>query len=153
MPRSMTRLSISQRHALLLYESFTVSSDSPPTQTGSPAIFDYGANGPCFGADALKIPLGLAPQMARSRCIRCVTLPLLTIIFQGSSYAGVVGSSNLGKRDAAGSRGARSRLGSHYERLGNGGRSLFTEKEGMDAQLAELRVYTSPGREGAWPAP
>ena len=44
--------------------------DSEPeylAKTGSPAIFDYGANGPCFGADALKIPLGLAPQMVRCR--------------------------------------------------------------------------------------
>ena len=40
-----------------------------PYQTGSPAIFDYGANGPCFGADALKIPLGLAPTMARHACL------------------------------------------------------------------------------------
>ena len=67
---------------------------------------------------------------------------------QGSSYAGVGGSTDLGARDAAGSRAARSRLGSHYERRGDGGRSLFTDQEGIDAQLTELLIYTSPGREG-----
>ena len=67
---------------------------------------------------------------------------------QGSSYAGVGGSTDLGARDAAGSRAARSRLGSHYERRGDGGRTLFTDEEGIDAQLTELLIYTSPGREG-----
>ena len=66
---------------------------------------------------------------------------------QGSSYA-VVGSSDLGKRNATGGRGARSRLGSHFARRADGGRTLFADGEGMDATLAELRVYTSPGREG-----
>jgi hypothetical protein len=105
--------------------------DAPPEllrKVGAPAIFDYGLNGPCFGADALKIPLGIAPQM-------------------GSSYA-VVGSASLGSRNAAGGRGARSRLGSHYARRADGGRTLFADAEGMDATLEELRVYTSPGREG-----
>ena len=66
---------------------------------------------------------------------------------QGSSYA-VVGSADLGARNAAGGRNARSRLGSHYARRADGGRSLFSDAEGMDATLTELRVYTSPGREG-----
>jgi len=60
----------------------------------------------------------------------------------------VVGSNDLGRRDAEGSRSARSRLGTHFARLEGGGRSLFTEAEGMDATLTELRVWTSPGREG-----
>jgi hypothetical protein len=66
---------------------------------------------------------------------------------QGSSYA-VVGSADLGARNAAGGRNARSRLGSHYARRADGGRTLFADDEGMDATLTELRVYTSPGREG-----
>ena len=66
---------------------------------------------------------------------------------QGSSYA-VVGSSNLGARNAAGGRNARSRLGSHFARRADGGRTLFSDAEGADATLVELRVYTSPGREG-----
>ena len=37
---------------------------------GSPAIFDFGAQGPTFGVDGLRIPLGNAPR-------------------NGSSYAGV----------------------------------------------------------------
>lgn len=37
-------------------------------QVGGPgaAIFDFGVQGPCFGADGLKIPLGLAPSMVLS---------------------------------------------------------------------------------------
>lgn len=66
----------------------------------------------------------------------------------GSSYAGVGGSLDLGPRNAAGNRSARSRLGSHFARRGDGGRTLFTDEEGMDAQLTDLRVYVSPGREG-----
>ena len=125
-------------------------------QVGSPAIFDYGVNGPCFGADALRIPLGLAPQMARpTRPLSVARLPLgygpplpdSLPRAQGSSYA-VVGSADLGASNAAGSRAARSRLGSHYARRADGGKTLFAASEGMDAQLTELRVYTSPGREG-----
>ena len=121
---------------------------------GSPAIFDFGVSGPCFGADALKIPLGLAPQMARFElALRLLSASDSTPLRlrlrrpQGSSYS-VVGSNDLGARDAAGSRAARSRLGSHYERRADGSRTLFAAQEGMDAQLVELRVYTSPGREG-----
>ncbi len=123
---------------------------------GSPAIFDYGVSGPCFGADALKIPLGLAPANVRTDCrsasrsntllALCSDTPRLARP-QGSSYA-VVGSSDLGAANAAGGCGARSRLGSHYARRADGGRTLFADEEGMDAQLTELRVYTSPGREG-----
>lgn len=105
--------------------------DSEPEyllKTGAPAIFDFAATGPCFGADALRIPLGQAPQM-------------------GSSYA-VVGSQDVGAKNAAGSRSARSRLGSHFARRADGGRTLFTDAEGMDANLVELRCYVSPGREG-----
>lgn len=100
-------------------------------KVGSPAIFDFGAQGPCFGADALKIPLGVAPSM-------------------GSSYAGVGGSLDLGPAHAAGSTAARSRLGSHFSKREDGGRTLFADAEGMDAQLTSLRVFVSPGREGMY---
>ncbi len=66
----------------------------------------------------------------------------------GSSYAGVGGTLDLGPRNAAGSKAARSRLGSHFARREDGGRTLFADEEGMDAQLTDLRVYISPGREG-----
>jgi len=100
-------------------------------RVGSPAIFDFGAQGPCFGADALKIPLGLAPSM-------------------GSSYAGVGGTMELGPANAAGSTTARSRLGSHYAKRADGGRTLFADTEGMDCILTSLRVFVSPGREGMY---
>lgn len=102
-------------------------------RTGPPAVFDFAAQGPCFGADALRIPLGLAPA-------------------QGSSYAAVTGSGGggvLGPSHAAGSRAARSRLGSHYAVRRDGGRTLFADGEGMDATLVELEGFVSPGREGA----
>ena len=60
----------------------------------------------------------------------------------------MVGSADLGSANAAGSRAARSRLGSHYARRADGGKTLFSDAEGMDAQLTELCAYTSPGREG-----
>ena len=100
-------------------------------KTGAPALFDFSAQGPCFGADALRIPLGLAPP-------------------NGSSYAGVGGSTDLGKGHAAGTRAARSRLGSHYARRGDGGATLFGDAEGMDAELTSLRCWVSPGREGMY---
>ena len=100
-------------------------------KVGSPAIFDFGAQGPCFGADGLKIALGVAPSM-------------------GSSYAGVGGTMDLGPAHAAGSTAARSRLGSHFSKRADGGRTLFTDAEGMDAQLTSLRVFVSPGREGMY---
>lgn len=88
------------------------------------AIFDFGAQGPCFGVDALRIPLGYAPP-------------------NGSSYAGVGGSYDLGKENAAGNRAAKSRLGTHYEGFPDGS-GLFTAKEGANATLRELYVYASP---------
>ena len=100
-------------------------------KTGAPAIFDYSAQGPCFGADALRIPLGLAPP-------------------NGSSYAGVGGSTQLGPTHSAGIRSARSRLGSHFARREDGGGTLFRDAEGMDAELTALRCYVSPGREGMY---
>lgn len=88
------------------------------------AIFDFGAQGPCFGVDALRVPLGYAP-------------------LNGSSYAGVGGSYDLGKENAVGNRAAKSRLGAHYEGFPDGS-GLFTAKEGADAMLRELYVYASP---------
>lgn len=38
----------------------------PKTNGGGPAIYDFGAEGPIFGASALKIPLGNAPSMGSS---------------------------------------------------------------------------------------
>ena len=55
------------------------------------AIFDFGAEGPIFGADALKIPLGRAPSM-------------------GSSYAAIGGDNLFGGGKEI--RTAKSRLGS-----------------------------------------
>jgi len=89
---------------------------------GNAAIFDFGAQGPCFGVDALRVPLGFAPP-------------------NGSSYAGVGGSFDLGEANAAGSRECKSRLGTHYESFEDGS-GLF--KEGASATLAELRVYYAP---------
>jgi len=110
-----------------------VSKDEPEylLKTGSPAIFDYSAQGPCFGADALRIPLGIAPP-------------------NGSSYAGVGGSLTLGPMHAQGSRIARSRLGSHFARRADGASTLFSNNEGMDAELVSLRAFISPGREGMY---
>mgnify|MGYP003305479873 CR=1 FL=1 len=89
---------------------------------GNAAIFDFGAQGPCFGVDALRVPLGFAPP-------------------NGSSYAGVGGSFDLGEANATGSRECKSRLGTHYESFEDGS-GLF--KEGAGATLAELRVYYAP---------
>ncbi|EEH53591.1 uncharacterized protein MICPUCDRAFT_9103, partial [Micromonas pusilla CCMP1545] len=65
------------------------------------AIFDFGAEGPIFGADALKIPLGRAPSM-------------------GSSYAAIGGEALFG-----GGKTAKSRLGSAYASPPDGTGSLF----------------------------
>ena len=68
---------------------------------------------------------------------------------QGSSYAASGGGTEaLGKGNALGTRTARSRLGSHYQRRRNGGRSVF--KEGLDAELVELRVYVGEGLDGEY---
>jgi hypothetical protein len=92
---------------------------------GNSAIFDYGSQGPCFGVDGLRIPLGMAP-------------------LNGSSYAGVGGSYDLGETNASGSRSARSRLGTHYEGFSDGTSTLFAPSEGMDAELVELKVFCAP---------
>lgn len=91
-------------------------------KVGPPALFDYAAQGPTFGADSLKIPLGSAPSM-------------------GSSYA-VVGGGSKALNDA-GSQEATSRLGSYFARRASGARSVFTTEEKGKATLTELRVYVA----------
>ena len=91
---------------------------------GKAAIFDFGAQGPCFGVDALRVPLGCAPP-------------------NGSSYAGVGGTFDLGVENAAGSRVVKSRLGTYYEGFDDG-EGLFTKKEGAEAELVELLVLSAP---------
>jgi hypothetical protein len=92
-----------------------------------PAIYDFAAQGPCFGSDALQIPLGVAPK-------------------HGSSYAGSgMGSLDLGAENAAGSRIAKSRLGSNFAAdAGAELKSVFTKSEGTQATLMSLRAYASP---------
>ena len=87
-------------------------------KVGPPAIFDFGAQGPTFGADSLKIPLGKAPSM-------------------GSSYAAAGGGFEaLG---GEGSQEATSRLGCYYAGRSDGSGSLFGEA--VKVELAELRIY------------
>ena len=91
------------------------------------AIFDFGAEGPIFGADALKIPLGRAPSM-------------------GSSYAAIGGSSLFGGGKEI--KSAKSRLGSAYASPPDDTYSLFGPGEKFEAKLVELRVYTGEGLDG-----
>lgn len=53
-------------------------------------------------------------------------------------------------------RRARSRLGTYYERRPDGGRSLFTDDEGREAEVTALRVWVgvgvAPGTEGYKPS-
>lgn len=91
------------------------------------AIFDFGAEGPIFGADALKIPLGRAPSM-------------------GSSYAAIGGSSLFGGGKEV--KTAKSRLGSAYDSPPDGTNSLFGKGEKFEATLTELRVYCGEGLDG-----
>ena len=91
------------------------------------AIFDFGAEGPIFGADALKIPLGRAPSM-------------------GSSYAAIGGSSLFGGGKEI--KTAKSRLGSAYASPPDDTNSLFGPGEKFEAELVELRVYTGQGLDG-----
>ena len=91
------------------------------------AIFDFGAEGPIFGADALKIPLGRAPSM-------------------GSSYAAIGGSSLFGGGKEI--KTAKSRLGSAYASPPDDTNSLFAPGEKFEAELVELRVYTGQGLDG-----
>ena len=91
------------------------------------AIFDFGTEGPIFGADALKIPLGRAPSM-------------------GSSYAAIGGSSLFGGGKEI--KSAKSRLGSAYASPPDDTYSLFGPGEKFEAKLVELRVYTGEGLDG-----
>jgi len=89
-----------------------------------PAIYDFGAQGPCFGSDSLQIPLGFAPK-------------------HGSSYAGVGGSFDLGESNASGSKIAKSRLGSNFAApSGTAMTSVFSE--GFEAELKDLYVFVAP---------
>ena len=89
-----------------------------------PAIYDFGAQGPCFGSDSLQIPLGFAPK-------------------HGSSYAGVGGSLDLGESNASGSKIAKSRLGSNFAApSGTTMASVFSE--GFEAELKDLYVFVAP---------
>ena len=89
-----------------------------------PAIYDFGAQGPCFGSDSLQIPLGFAPK-------------------HGSSYAGVGGSFDLGESNASGSKIAKSRLGSNFAApSGTTMASVFSE--GFEAELKDLYVFVAP---------
>ena len=91
-----------------------------------PAIYDFGAQGPCFGSDGLQIPLGFAPK-------------------HGSSYAGVGGSFDLGEANASGSNVAKSRLGSNFAApAGVSMPSVFSKREGNEAELKELYVFVAP---------
>ncbi len=92
---------------------------------GSPAIFDFGAQGPTFGVDGLRIPLGNAPR-------------------NGSSYAGV--------GDATTSYGSSkkciSRLGSHYASTRSDGiTNVFAKGEKNETELKELVALVSPSME------
>ena len=92
---------------------------------GSPAIFDFGAQGPTFGVDGLRIPLGNAPR-------------------NGSSYAGV--------GDATTSYGSSkkciSRLGSHYASTRSDGiTNVFAKGEKNETELRELVALVSPSME------
>jgi len=91
-----------------------------------PAIYDFGAQGPCFGSDGLQIPLGFAPK-------------------HGSSYAGVGGSFDLGENNERGSRMAKSRLGSNFAApAGTTMATLFAQDEGFEVELEELCVFAAP---------
>jgi len=92
------------------------------------AIFDFGAEGPIFGADALKIPLGRAQSM-------------------GSSYAGTMGTSASSGPEV---KTAKSRLGSAYAAPPDGSYSLFGRGEKNEATLTELRVYCGKGLDGSY---
>ena len=93
-------------------------------RTGSPAIFDFGAQGPTFGVDGLRIPLGNAPR-------------------NGSSYAGV--------GDATTSYGSSkkciSRLCSHYAPTSDGITNVFAKGEKNETELKELVALVSPSME------
>jgi hypothetical protein len=91
------------------------------------AIFDFGAEGPIFGADALKIPLGRAPSM-------------------GSSYAQIGGAALGGGGKEI--KTAKSSLGSSYAAPPDGTGTLFGPSEGRETELAEMRVYVGKGLEG-----
>jgi hypothetical protein len=91
---------------------------------GSPAIFDFGAQGPSFGPDGLRIPLGNAPA-------------------NGSSYAGIgEATTNYGS-----SKKAISRLGSHYAGRSDGVTSVFAKGEKNETNLKELVALVSPSME------
>ena len=101
-------------------------------KTGGPgaAIFDFGAEGPIFGAEALKIPLGRAPSM-------------------GSSYAQLGGAAlNFAGGEAV--KTAKSRLG-EYAAPDDGTLSLFAAEDPRnEAELVELRVYCGEGLDGVY---
>ena len=101
-----------------------------PKQGGpGAAIFDFGAEGPIFGAEALKIPLGRAPSM-------------------GSSYAQLGGAALFGGGKEV--KTAKSRLGEYYSPE-DGTLSLFAAKDGLNqAELIELRVYSGEGLDGVY---
>lgn len=91
---------------------------------GSPAIFDFGAQGPSFGPDGLRIPLGNAPA-------------------NGSSYAGIgEATTSYGS-----SKKCISRLGSHYAGRSDGVTSVFAKGEKNETNLKELIALVSPSME------
>lgn len=90
------------------------------------AIFDFGAEGPLFGAEALKIPLGRAPSM-------------------GSSYAAIGGAALFGGGKEI--KTAKSRLG-EYAAPPDGTGTLFAPREKTETTLVELRVYCGEGLDG-----
>ena len=91
---------------------------------GSPAIFDFGAQGPSFGPDGLRIPLGSAPA-------------------NGSSYAGIGESTT----SYGSSKKCISRLGSHYAGRSDGVTSVFAKGEKNETNLKELIALVSPSME------